>query len=147
MFGGYVLNDASTRRFADIASRGDAERIWEWLDEEVGRVTPDYTYPPFLLSLAVDFLRQRGWKSDAVPRDVQGAAERGEIDVLLFQQNDAPQFDGAVTDAQLDSFFGSIVGEEWESAPAALREAFDFIRRGVSLAKRDGASFVLLIGS
>jgi hypothetical protein len=89
MFGGYLIDDRARARFGELALRGDEEKLWEWLDEDIGRLEPDYTYPPFLLSLALDLMRGSGWKGGVVPSELARAAGSADVDILLFQCADA----------------------------------------------------------
>jgi hypothetical protein len=147
MFGGYLIDDRARARFGELALRGDEEKLWEWLDEDIGRLEPDYTYPPFLLSLALDLMRGSGWKGGVVPSELARAAGSADVDILLFQCADAALPQSEWSDEELSQFFESNIGEAWESAPSALREAVSYIQNGVTRAAAGASCFLLLLGS
>lgn len=146
MFGGYLLDDAARLRLVDIAARGDQEKTWEWLDETIGRLEPDYTYPPFVLSVALDFMRGQTAPS-TVPRELENACAASEIDVLFFHDGSelrTPLAFSELADEDLSAFFEQMIGERWETAPAAMREAIAYVNNGLTQSAQRDTWFVLL---
>lgn len=152
MYGGFLVTEAGLRSAASIAQRGDSDRVFEYLEENTEVLRPEYTYPPFVLSLAVDYLKGTvaGFR---VPdrSEVREAMEAADVAVPLFATPAAagellPALASfSANDAAFAKFFEEAVGEPWESAPAALQEALAYVRSGLLAAQEKGLSFVVLV--
>lgn len=154
MYGGFLVTDEGLRGVMKSAARGgDADRVFEYLEENAEIVKPEYTYPPFILALTLDYARRNVAGFRQVTPDAELADALGALELTVALQatpDEASSLHPALgafryDEGELHRYFVEAVEEEWESAPAAMREALTYLRTALLQASDRALNFVLLI--
>lgn len=150
---GYGVTSSLLDRLLPALEGRDYKAFWALLHEHAAETTPAYSFSGSVVSVALDYLEDKGI---ALPLNDSHVTIRAILssDLSLAMCCDAVEAGAALAamrqlpsdDGELERYFAEFTGEEWGQAGEALREGFDYIARTLSLPPARADWALLFVG-